>query len=324
MTNIDLKPFHVLVTPTSFGLYDDRLKIELEKQVGKVTYNTTGHPLSTAELVEIIPDIDGYIAGLDEIDARVIEAGRCLKVIARYGVGVDNVDLDSARRHGVIVTNTPGANSSSVAELTLGLILALSRNLIPVALRTQEGQWPRSRGVSLENKVIGLIGFGSIGQEVARKLAGFDCEIFAFDIYPNEEKGKELGVTFLEKDEVIARSDILSLHCSLVPDTVHLINTNSIGKMKEGAYLVNTARGELVDEDVLLAALNDRKLAGAALDVFSRQPPSPDNPLLKHPKVIATPHMGAHTDSATNNMGWGALENCLAVLRGEEPANRVV
>jgi D-3-phosphoglycerate dehydrogenase len=324
MAKIDLKDCHLLVTATSFGSFDAALKRTLEEQVGRVTYNPTGKPLSAAELTGMIGDVDGYIAGLDEITAGVIEAAGKLKVIARYGVGVNNVDLQAAKRHGVVVTNTPGANASAVAELTVSLMLALIRSLLPVAAATRQGSWPRNKGVSLENKVVGLIGFGNIGREVARKLAGFDCKLLAFDVAPDAAAAERLGVTITSMEEVIAGADILSLHCSLVPETRKLIDARRIGLMKDGAYLVNTARGELVDEAALLGALESGRLAGAALDVFSPEPPDPANPLLQHPRVIATPHTGSHTDSAANNMGWGALRNCLAVLRGEEPPDRVV
>lgn len=324
MPDKDLNNCHILVTSTSFGKNDPALKTKLEEQVGRVTYNTLGRPYTSAELQELLQDVDGYIAGLDEIDRDVIQSAPKLQVISRYGIGVDNVDLETAKENNVVVTNTPGANSASVAELTVGLMVVLVRNICDAVKSTRAGEWPRYRGISLEGKTIGLVGFGSIGQEVARKLTGFDCQILAYDVAPDFDAARQYSVEMVEFDEVLKKSDILSLHCSLVSETVNLLNQKSISNMKDGVYLINTARGELVDEEALLEALNRGKVRGAAVDVFSQQPPDPDNLLLQHPNVIATPHMGAHTDLATNKMGWGAVRDCLAVLRGDEPEHRII
>jgi D-3-phosphoglycerate dehydrogenase len=319
-----LQDCRILVTPTSYGKNQPELRTQLEAQVGEVIYNTTGRPLTSDELTALIPCIDGYIAGLDTIDRRVINAADCLRVIARYGVGVDSVDLEAAREKGIVVTNTPGANSGSVAELAIGLLLALARNMVSAALATKSGSWPRLAGLSLEGKTIGLIGLGAVGRQVARRLAGFDCHILAYDPLVPESRATGLGVRMLPMEEVIAQADFLSLHCPLNDQTRALVNAELIKKMKTGAFLINTARGELVDEVALLQALKNGKLKGAALDVFVNQPPAADNALLALPQVIATPHMGAHTDGATNAMGWRALEDCLAVLRGEKPTCPVI
>lgn len=320
----DLKDFQVLVTPTSYARNDPNLRSDLEAKVGVVIYNTTGRPLSFQELLEKSKECDGYIAGLDDINREVIEAADRLKVIARYGVGVDNVDLEAAREKGIVVTNTPGANSASVAELTVGLILSLTRNIFPAVQATKMGEWPRMRGVSLVGKTIGLLGFGSIGRQVASRLQGFNCTVIACDPTYDVEAAEALGVEFRSEDELLRNSDILSLHLPLSAQTKEMINKELLGKMKPGALFINTSRGELIDEGALLKALKSGQLSGAALDVFAKQPPGADHPLLALPQVIATPHIGAHTDGATNAMGWLALKDCLAVLRGERPKYRVV
>jgi D-3-phosphoglycerate dehydrogenase len=320
----DLKEYRVLVTPTSFGKDDPALRTQLGAEVGEVVYNTTGRPLSSSELLELIADQDGYIAGLDPIDRNVIEAAQRLRVISRYGVGVDNIDLEAAREKGIVVTNTPGANAVSVAELTVGLILSLARP-IPAAVRaTKAGEWPRMVGLTLEGKVVGLLGFGAIAKQVARRLSGFDCSILAYHPSYDVAAAEALGVQLRPSDELIRQVDFLSLHMPLVPETRGMVNAEFLSQLKPGAFLINTSRGELVDEAALLEALKSEHLRGAALDAFVQQPPGADNPLLALPQVIATPHMGAHTDGATNAMGWGALRDCLAVLRGEEPTYRVV
>ena len=321
------KPFkdcRLLVTPTSYGRNDPELKTYLEERFAGVEYNQTGRPLTAAELSARLEGVDGLIAGLDEITRDVIAGAEDLRVIARYGVGVDNVDLEAAREHGVAVTNTPGANAGSVADLTVALMLALLRSLVEAVQATRAGEWPRLGGTGLEGKTVGLIGFGEIGQAVARRLGGFGCRVAAFDVAPREEAAARLGVEMLALEEVLEQADLLSLHCSLVDATCGMVDADFLGRMKDGARLVNTARGELIDEEALRAALENGKLRGAALDVFSEQPPDPDHPLLQDSRVLVTPHMGAHTDLAKNEMGWGAVRNCLAVLQGEQPPNPVV
>ena len=311
------------MTPTSYGKDDPRLRTELEAAVGKVIYNPTDRPLPATALRELLPGCHGYIAGLDTIDRSALGAADQLKVIARYGAGVDRVDLEAARERGIVVTNTPSANAVSVAELTIGLILALARSIPAADAATRDGQWPRLSGVSLEGKTVGLLGLGAIGRQVARRLQGFDCQIMAHDPVADAEFAHTHGVRLLPVDDVIAQADFLLLHLPVLPSTRGMVDAHFLSHMKPGAFLVNTARGELIDEGALTAALTSGQLRGAALDVFSSEPPGAANTLLAAPNVIATPHTGAHTDGATNAMGWGALRDCLAVLRGEAPAHPV-
>ncbi|HUE99377.1 MAG TPA: phosphoglycerate dehydrogenase [Anaerolineales bacterium] len=320
---MNLKECRLLVTPTSYGKNDSRLKSELEAQVGEVIYNPTGKPLSSAEVAKLLPGVDGYIAGLDGIDANAIKPADRLKVIARYGVGVDNVDLSAAKEKGIVVTNTPGANSASVAELALGLMLALARQIPQAVEAVHQGKWPRSAGLSLEDKTVGIMGFGAIGKQLARRLAGFDCRILAFDPFGDAAFAKDNHVDLVTLDEVIEQADFVSLHLPLLPETRCMVNDTFLKRMKKGSFLINTSRGEVIDEDALLRALQSGHLNGAALDAFTVEPPDPKHPLLALPQVIATPHLGAQTDGATSNMGWLAMKDCLAVLKNEEPAFRV-
>ena len=321
---MDLKKCRLLVTPTSYGKNDSRLKSELEALVGEVIYNPTGKPLLSAEVGQLLPGIDGYIAGLDAIDANALQQADRLRVISRYGVGVDNVDMATAREKGIIVTNTPGANSVSVAELALGLILALARQIPEAVEAVRLGRWPRYAGVTLEGKTIGILGLGTIGKQLARRLSGFDCTILAYDPYADKAFAQRHQVELASMDDVIANADFISLHLPLLPETRNMVNFAFLNKMKEGAFLVNTSRGEVVDEKALFEALQSGHLRGAGLDAFRVEPPDPSNPLLKLPQVIATPHLGAQTDGATSNMGWFAMRDCLAVLSGETPTYRVV
>jgi D-3-phosphoglycerate dehydrogenase len=321
---MELRNCRLLVTPTSYGKNDPHLKVDLQALVSEVIYNHTGKPLGSAEVAELLQGVDGYIAGLDVIDRFALEKADHLKVISRYGVGVDNVDLDAAREKGIIVTNTPGANSSSVAELSLGLILALARQIPEASQQVQQGKWPRLTGVSLEGKTIGILGLGAIGKQLVRRLSGFDCHCLAYDPYADKEFAINYNVTLMDTiDEVITSSDFVSLHIPLVPETRGLVNAEFLAKMKKGSFLINTSRGEAVVEADLYNALESGHLRGAGLDAFTVEPPDPTNPLLHLPQIIVTPHMGAHTDSATTNMGWLAMNDCLAVLRGEQPKYRV-
>lgn len=320
----DLGECRVLVTPTSFARHDRSLREHLESQIHEAVYNEEGRPLTSDELRELIGEFDGYIAGLDVIDRPVIEEAGRLKVIARYGVGVDNVDLDAAEEHDIVVCNTPGANADSVSELTIGLMLAVARHICQASTATKSGRWPRMDGKMLGDKTIGLIGFGAIGTSVARRLQAFGCRLIAHDPFIEEERAEELNVGLVELEQLLTRADILSLHCPLTEQTRDLIGPESLRQMKSGAILINTARSELIDESALAEAIQSGHIAGVGLDVFREQPPTLPHPLLDLPEVIATPHMGSHTDGAVNAMGWAALNDCLAVLRGEEPKNRIV
>jgi D-3-phosphoglycerate dehydrogenase len=320
---MNLKNCRVLVTPTSYGKNDPTLRSELEKLVGEVIYNPTGKPLSSSEVAGLLPGVDAYIAGLDEIDRAALQTADRLKVIARYGVGVDSVDLEAAREKGIVVTNTPGANSVSVAELALGLMLALARRVPEADKAVHKGEFPRYSGVSLEGKTIGILGLGAIGKQLARRLAGFDCKILAYDPYADASFAAANNVAVLPLDDVLKASDFISLHMPLLPETRGLVDRAFLGKMKKGAYLVNTSRGEAIDEQALFEALSSGHIRGAALDAFTVEPPDPSHPLLSLPQVIATPHLGAQTDGATSNMGWMAFNDCLAILHGEEPRYKV-
>lgn len=320
----DLKQCRVLVTATSYGMTDPSLRTELESLVGEVTYNPAGHPLTGPELAAMIPGVDGMIAGLDEITSEVIAAGDRLRVIARYGVGLDRVDLDAARRKGVVVTNTPGANAVSVAELAVALMLALARHLVEANQQTKAGAWPRLKGTTLRGKTVGLIGLGAIGRHTAQILHGFGSRVIGYDPAVTAEQAAAFGVEWMERDRVVEEAEFLSLHLPVTPQTEGMFDRALIGKMRPGAYLVNTARSELIDRTALLEALQAGRIAGAALDTFHREPPDPSDELLQLQQVIVTPHTGAHTDDATSAMGRIALNDCLAVLRGQEPQHRIV
>ena len=312
----------VLVTPRSFARGDDELRVALTEAVGEVHWRQDG-TLEPAELAELAAQADGWIAGVEPIDRSVLEGAGRLRVIARYGVGTDSVDLDAAHERGIVVTNTPGANSGAVAELVIGLLFALARRIPYADRRVRGGAWERVAGVGVEGRVVGLLGFGAIGREVARRARALGCEVVAHDPYPAEELARSLGVELASRDEVVAAADFLSLHLPVLPDTARLVDAAFLARMKPSSFLINAARGELVDEPALVEALRSGHLAGAALDALSEEPPQPPFALAELDTVVLTPHIGASTDSAARAMGWGALENCLAVLRGQDPPNPI-
>jgi len=219
-----LKKCKVLVTSTSFSKYNIGLAERLENSVGEVVYNTKKRPLDEGDLIPIIGRFDGIIAGLDRITEKVINEAKQLKVISRYGTGVDRVDLTAAKASGIFVTNTPGANSISVAELTIGLAVSLARKICEINYKTKLGQWPRIKGVSLYDKIFGLIGFGSVGKEVAARLKPYNCKVLAYDVNFDQKIARELNVDFSEINELLAESDFVSLHVPYVKSTYKMVN----------------------------------------------------------------------------------------------------
>lgn len=248
-------------------------------------------------------------------DALLSQAPR-LRVVARAGVGVDNVDLGAATRRKVRVVNAPTAATTSVAELTVTLALLLVRDLVGPIQATKGGGWKRGvHGAELSGKTVGLVGYGRIGREVARRLRALDAAILAFDPLLSQSPD---DTPLVPLEQLLVRSDLVSLHAALTPENRHLLDTNRLSQLRRGAYVINVARGALVDEEALLLALNSGQVAGAALDVFETEPPT-RAALLAHPKVIATPHLGASTPEAQHRAGVQVAEELLRLLRGEEP-----
>lgn len=319
----DIKKMRLLVTPTSFGQSIPEIWDELEDVFGEVIRNDAGRPLLGSELAEMVTDVDAIIAGLDEINAQVFEKANRLKVVSRYGVGIEKVDLSAATAHNVVVTNTPGANSVSVAELAIGLMLVCLRNICGLNDMTRKGGWPRSEGISLRGKTIGLIGLGAIGLEVADRLRAFGCKVISYDPYAKPEIAFLHGVKLLPLDELLPLADVISLHTPVTPQTKEMVNKEFLEKAKPGMVLINTARGQLIDEIALVDALKEGRVRAVGLDAFIKEPPGEDNPLFNFSQVIATPHTGAHCDDAVAAMSVKAKENCIAVLKGEHHVNVV-
>ncbi len=250
------------------------------------------------------------------VDVELMEAAPQLKFVARAGVGVDNIDLDAATERGIIVMNTPGGNTVATAEHALGLMLALARHIPQGHQSLAEGRWDRKlyMGVELRGKTLGIIGFGRVGKTLARLASAFDMNIIAYDPNPDIGGAEKLNVELVDLGTLYAQADFISLHSVYSDDTHHTINADSIKQMKDGARLVNTARGGLIDEAALAKAVRDGKLAGVAVDVYSEEPPSPDHPLLGLDNVIHTPHLAASTTDAQVQVGLDAANQIIDAM----------
>ncbi len=314
-----LKPhkYRILITSTSFGKTDPLPLRVLEQSECEIIMNPYDRPLREEELIPLLKGVDGVIAGLDNYTAVVLESTDSLKVISRYGVGLNNVDLDAARRRGIMVTNTPDANTQAVADLTLGLLLAACRMIPQAHASMQAGKWERFMGYGVSEKNLGIIGLGRIGKAVAKRAAGFSMSIMAFDVNQDKSFARDMNIRFVSLDQLLAEADFVTLHCALDSTTRGLITARELGLMKQGSFLINTARGELVEEQDLYEALVSGRIAGAALDTYQEEPPR-HRPLLGLPNIVTTPHMGAYTREALLTMGLASVANLIRSLRGTE------
>lgn len=313
----------VLVTALSFSKYDPAPRELLDSAGCHVSLNPFGRPLTEAEMAELVREFDALIVGVDPVTERVLTAGSRLKVVAKHGVGLDNVDLKAATARRVAVTNAPNTNSEAVADLTFGLMLAAARQIPSADRSTREGGWQRFVGPELYGKELGILGLGAIGKAVARRAVGFSMETLAYDVVRDEEFSTRYGVRYANLEEVLGEADFISVNLPLLSETRGILDARALALMKPSAYLVNTARGELIDERALYTALKDGRLAGAALDAYSTEPPGKDHPLLSLPNVVVTPHIGAYTFEANRRMGLTAAQNVLAVLAGKRGPNQV-
>ena len=312
-----MSAYRILV---SDGLAENGLA--LLSTAGEVTSNPK---ISPTELLEALPVYDALVVrSRTKVTPMVITAGRRLKVIGRAGVGVDNIDIDAALQHGITVVNSPLAASIAVAEHTFGLMLSLARMTPGADASMKAGKWEKSTfvGSELAGKTLGLIGIGRIGAHVAQLARAFGMQVLAYDPFYSQQQIREKQAEPADLEAVVAAADYLSLHLPLTSQTRGLLGAEQLRKMRAGARLVCTARGGIVDEDALRAALDAGTLAGAALDVFACEPPEPGS-IATHPKVIATPHIGAQTKEAQARAGLAIAEEVVAVLEGRQPRWRV-
>lgn len=275
----------------------------------------SGQRLSEQEMLALIPSVDGMIAGDDEITAQVIEHADRLRIISKWGVGIDNIDLRAATERRVKVTNTPGMFGDEVADVVIGYLILLVRRLHVIDQGVRRGEWPKPEGQSIAGKTMGIIGLGDIGCEVARRAITMRMRVIGADIRDdNAAEAAHAGVEIAGKPEVLRQSDVLSLNCPLTPNTHHMIDGHALGAMKRGALLINTARGPLIDETALIDALKHGHIAGAALDVFEDEPLAADSGLRSHDNVILGSHNSSNTSEAVHRTSTRAIENLLEGL----------
>lgn len=298
-------------------LSDEGIRILKEVKEFEVEVKTD---LKPDELKAVIKDYEALIVrSATKVTKDIINSASKLKVIGRAGVGLDNVDLESATAKGVIVMNTPAGNTISTAEHTFSMILALSRGIPAADLSMKSGEWKRSKfmGVELYGKTLGVFGLGRIGSEVSKRAMAFGMKVIAYDPFLSKEVANQLGVEIVERDELFRRADYITVHAPLTDETRHSISDKEIELMKTGVRLVNCARGGIIDEAALLKGLDSGKVSGAALDVFEKEPPDFSLPLLKHKKVVLTPHLGASTEEAQVNVAIEVCESVRDALLGK-------
>ncbi len=282
--------------------------------------------MSRDELLAALPEADALIIrSASKIDAEALAVATKLKLIARAGVGVDNVDLTVATEHGIIVMNTPDGNTVSTAEMTFGLMLALARQIPQAHATMTAGKWDRKKfmGVELRGKTLGVVGFGRIGRAVAKRALAFEMTVIAFDPYIPADLAADLGVELVDLDTLYKRSDFITLHAVLTDETRDMVNAETLAKMKDGVRIVDAARGALINEADLAEALKSGKVAGAALDVYPTEPPPTDDPLIGLPNVVHTPHLAASTEDAQVTVAVDAAKLIVDALLNGKYANVV-
>jgi len=292
---------------------DQMVKLLKEKKYDVKTVIYDEVPLKEDEIIELVKDVDGYIAGSENINKNILDAANKLKVIAEFGVGVDNIDVKTAKEKGIFVTNSAGSPSYTVAEMTITLMLSIARNLIQVDKTTKEGKWERNITHELRNKKLGIIGLGNIGKWVSKLANVFQMEIFAYDIFKDINFAEQKKIKYVELEYLIRNSDFISLHIPYTKKNKNIIGKNELKIMKKNAYLLNMSRGGIVDEEALYTALKEKWIAGAAVDVFLEEQPG-HKKLFELPNIITTPHIASVTYGGVTSIGLRAAQNIIDVL----------
>lgn len=314
----------ILVTATNYSQYCQAGKRILEQAGCEIVENPNGRPYKISELKEIVGDMDGVIVGVDTWNEEIFQSAPKLKCLARFGVGVDNIDLNAAKKYGVIVCNSPGINSSAVAEQAVALLFSLMRQVPQLNQAVRRGEWTRPMFHELKTRTVGFLGFGAIAREFAGRLKGFHPNLIAYDKYPNRDEAKRLGVQMLSLNEVLRKSDIISIHLPAFEETKHLICKENIQKMKTGVFLINTARGSIVNEKDVAEAMKEGKIRGFGTDVFEKEPIDISEKLFQFENYIVTPHVSAETYENCETTSIVTAKALISVFEGKEPDHRLV
>jgi D-3-phosphoglycerate dehydrogenase / 2-oxoglutarate reductase len=306
----------VLVAARTFGRGDPD-GANMLKQAGLELVYLPEKETAHNEILTLIrnPDTVAIVAGGEPITAEMISASPNLKVIAMHGVGLNQIDIEAATKREIVVKAVPGGNAEAVADLTFGLIIASARHITEADAAIRKGEWGTFTGSSVNDKTLGIVGFGAIGQAVARRTSGFNMKVLAFDIFRNEKAASNLHVTFVELDTLLSQADFISIHVPLTPNTTNLIDNRALSLVKKTAIIINISRGGIVNEEALCKALKEDRLAAAAVDTFSQEPLPNDHILRSAPRCILTPHMGGRTRESAKFIG---IEVAKTILSGLE------
>ena len=299
----------IAVTSPSFSKHPDLIK-EMNDSFDDFKLNHDGSRFTQSELIDYLKGYDAAIVGSDEMNRHVIDALPELKMISKYGVGLNNIDLDYSKERNIKIGWTGGVNKLSVAEMVIGNALSLLRNLYVSSNQLSEGEWIKNGGQQLSGKTVGIIGVGHIGKEVIRLLKPFNCSILVNDIINQAEYYEEVGVRHCEKEEIYRKSDVITIHTPLTGETKNLINNESLNLMQSHTVVINTARGGIVDEKNLMEALINYQIGGASLDVYEIEP-NTNVEMLSIPNLICTPHIGGNSKEAVYAMGMSAIEHII-------------
>lgn len=307
---------NVVVTTPTYGKFDESAITMLEDKGYEVRKVSAGG-YTEEQIIEMLDENSvAIITGLEPITEKVIASAPSLKIIVKHGIGVDNIDLEAAKKLGVGVANAPGTNGDAVADLAFGLFFALARKIPQANKSVLNGEWPKVFGTGVWGKTCGIFGMGAIGKKLALRAKGMNMEVMAYDPYFDDEFAKQNGIRKAEKEEILANADFISMHLPLLDSTYGFIKRDELRLMKNSAFIVNTSRGNIINEDDLYEALKNNEIAGAALDVFASEPPK-DSKLLELDNFIATPHCGGYTNDALKNTSSFVCDVVLKALSGE-------
>jgi phosphoglycerate dehydrogenase-like enzyme len=312
----------ILITTRKFQGYDAFARQFLKERGFRLIEHDLHRRMDDALLLQMVPPAAGLIAGPERVSDTVMAAAPSLRIVNAPGVGFDHIDVSAATRRGIVVCTNPGCNHHAVAEMTLGMMLCLARRICVAHRQMREGRWGTFRGIELRGKTLGIVGLGRIGKSLAASARGMGMQVVASDTVQDMAFAERFDIRYVPLDELISVADFVSLHCPLAPETRGLIDADRLAQMKPTSYLINTARGPLVDQGALVAALRTEQIAGAGIDVYDSEP-LVENPYAGLDNVVQTPHCAGHSLEAIQSSLEMALENITRVLRGQQPLHRI-
>ena len=304
----------VLITPRSFGKYNKEELVEkLHKNEIEPVFNPYGTIMNEEQMKVALQDMDGLIVGVDPVSKDVLQSADKLRTIAKYGVGIDNIDCEIAKEKGISISRTINANANAVADYAMALMMSVARRVVEINSGCHNNDWSKKEALDVYGKTIGVLGLGAIGKGVVKRASGFDMKIYGYDVIRDDEFLNKYQVQFTDVDTIIRECDFISLHLPLTEQTKHILNKENLSAAKENLIIVNTARGGLIDEEDLYELLKDHKIYGLGLDVFEHEPPQ-DSRLMTLPNVVVSSHTAASSQEAINAMSRMAVDNLIKGL----------